>query len=177
MRKTVIKIFVIALFAVIFTIPGTTLAQGWGGYHMMDQWGRSPGQTQPYDRGYSAMTPEQRTQLDQLDRRFYDETADLQKELRVKSSELNALMNTADPDTKKVKALFREVNSLRSQLDEKYLDYNLERRKIVPQSGLGGGYGTPPGGGHMGGYGSGMMGGGMGSGMMGPGMMGRGRGY
>ena len=176
MRKTDIKIFVIALFAVIFTLPGTTLAQGWGGYHMMDRWGRGPGQTQPYDRGYSAMTQEQRTQLDQLDRRFYDETAGLQKELWVKSSELDALLNTADPDTKKVKALFKEVSSLRSQLDEKYLDYNLERRKIIPESGSGVGYGSPQGG-HMGGYGSGMMGGGMGSGMMGPGMMGRGRGY
>jgi hypothetical protein len=92
-----------------------------------------------------------------------------------KSSELNALLNTTDPETKKIRALFREVNDLRSQLDEKNLDYNLERRKIIPDSRLGG-YGSPQGS-QMRGYGPGMMGRGMGPGMMGPGMMRRGYGY
>jgi zinc resistance-associated protein len=176
MKKRVIKIIGIGLLVAAMAVPVVVLAQGgWGGYHMMDQWGRSPGQGTPNDRGYSALTPDQRSQLDQLDRKFYEETADLQKALWEKSSELNALLNAADPDIKRVKALFKEVNNLQSQLDEKNLDYNLEQRKIIPGSRFGGGYGSPQGS-HMGGYGSGMMGGGMGSGMMGGGMMGRGYG-
>ena len=174
MKRRVRKIFGITILATLFALPGAALAQGWGGYHMMDQWGRGPGQTTPYDRGYEALTPDQRSQLDQLNSEFFKETSDLQKSLWEKSFEFNALLNTADPDVKKVKALFREVNKLRSQLDEKNLEYNLKLRKIIPDSRLGG-YGSPQGG-HMGGYGSGMMGGGMGSGMMGPGMMGRGYG-
>jgi Spy/CpxP family protein refolding chaperone len=133
-----------------------------------------------YDRGYETMTPEQRTQLDQLDRRLYDETADLRKDLWNKSFELNTILNGTDPDIEKVKALNKEVNDLRGQLNEKSLNHQLEARKVTPDSQLGGGYGGSRSSNMMG-YGAGMMGRGtMGPGMMnrgtmGPGMMGYGR--
>jgi hypothetical protein len=128
-----------------------------------------------YDKGYGTITPEQRTQLDQLDRQFYDETADLRKDLWNKSFELNTILNGTDPDIEKVKALNKEINDLRGKLNEKSLNHQLEARKVTPDSQLGGGYGRSYGY-HMGGSGAGMMSRGMMSrGTMGPGMMGYGR--
>jgi zinc resistance-associated protein len=175
MKDRVTKIVGIGFLVAALAVPVVVLAQGWGGGHMMGHWGQGSGYMTPNNRGYENFTPDQRTQIEQLDRKFFKETAELNDRLWIKSSELNTLLNTVDPDTKKIKALFKEVNDLRSQLDEKNLEYNLELRKIIPDSRLGGGYGSPQGS-HMGGYGSGMMGGGMGSGMMGPGMMMRGYG-
>ncbi len=138
---------------------------------MMGNWGQGPGSMMAYDRGYETITPEQRTQLDQLNRRFYDETTDLRKDLWSKSSELNIILSGADPDIEKVKALNKEVNDLRSKLNEKSLTHELEARKITPDSRFAGGYGRSSGY-HMGGYKAGRMG----QGMMGPGMMGGGYG-
>jgi Spy/CpxP family protein refolding chaperone len=150
MKNRVTKIIGIGLLVAALAVPAVVLAQGWRGGHMMGHWGRGSGYMTPYDRGYGDLTPDQKTQIEQLDRKFFKETADLNDRLWRKSSELNALLNTTDPDTKKVKELFKEVNDLRSQLDEKNLDYNLERHKIHPDSRLGGGYGSPQGS-HMGG--------------------------
>lgn len=182
MKKRVIKIFGIGLLVAVFAVPVVVLGQGWRGGHMMGNWGQGSGYMTPDNRGYGNLAPDRRSQLDQLDRQFYEETADLKNELWRKSSEFDALLNEATPDTQRIKALYKEINDLRSQLEEKGLDYNLAQRKIIPDSRLGGGYGGFQGS-HMGGYGSGMMGPGMmgggmmGSGMMGPGMMGGGYGY
>ncbi len=138
---------------------------------MMANRGMGPGTMMSYDRGYGTITPEQRTQLDQLDRRFYDETADLRKDLWNKSTEFNTVLSTTDPDPEKVKALNKEINDLRGKLNEKSLNHQLEARKVTSDSQLGGGYG----GSRMMGYGAGMMGRGtMGTGMMVYGRMGSG---
>ncbi len=166
MKKRVTKIIGIGFLVAALAVPAVVLAQGWGGRHMMGNRGMGPGSMMPYDRGYETSTPEQRTQLDQLDRRFYDETADLRKDLWNKSSELNITLNGTDPDIEKVKALNKEINDLRSKVNEKSLNHQLEARKVTPDSQLGGGYG----GSRMMGYGAGMMG----RGTMGPGVMGGG---
>jgi Spy/CpxP family protein refolding chaperone len=178
MKKRTITILGIGLLVAALAVPAVVLAQGWGGRHMMGNWGQGPGSMMGYDKGYGTLTPEQTTQLDQLDRRFYDETTDLKKDLWNKSFELNTILNGTDPDIEKVKALNKEVNDLRTKLNEKSLIHELEARKITPDSRFGGGYGRSYGN-HMGG-GAGMMGRGtmgpgmMGGGTMGPGMMGYG---
>lgn len=171
MKKKTTTILVTGLLVVALAVPVTVLARGWGwgGGHMMGNWGPGAGPTTPYDRGSETLTPEQRTQLDELDRNFYNETANLRKDLWDKSYELNTLLNSENPDLEKAKALNKEINDLRTKLNEKSLAYQLETRKITPDLRTGGGYGRSYGY-HMGGYGPGMMG----PGMMGPGMMGRG---
>lgn len=166
MKKKTATIFVTGLLVFALAAPVTVLARGWGwgGRHMMGNWGPGSGYMTPYDRGPETMTPEQRTQLDQLDRKFYDETVNLRKELWDKSYELNTVLNEENPDLDKAKVLNKEINDLRTQLNEKSLTYDLEARKIAPDLRSSGGYGRSYGY-HMGGYGPGMMG---------PGMMGRG---
>jgi len=179
MKKRVTKIMGIGFLVAALVVPAVVLAQGWRGGQMMGNRGMGPGSMMAYDRGYEAMTPEQRTQLDQLGRQFYDETAELRKDLWNKSFELNTILNGTDPDIEKVKALNKEINDLRGKLNEKSLNHQLEARKVTPDSQLGGGYSGSRSSNMMG-YGAGMMGRGqMGSGMMsrgqmGPGMMSRG---
>ena len=172
MKSKATKMIGIGFLVAALAVPSVVLAHGWGRGHMMDNWGMGPGAMTPHDRGYSTLTPEQRTQLDQLHRRFYEETADLRKDLWNKSAELNTLLSATDPDLEKVKTLNKEINDLRAKLDEKSLNYQLEARKVTPDTQFGDGYGRfhRP---HMRGFGRGGM---MGYGPMGSGPMGYGAG-
>ena len=134
-------------------VPVMAWGPGWGrGNHMMGNWGSGP----EYGRGYSGnLTTDQRSKLEALDRKFYDETGELRDQIRTKSSELDTALNSSDPDLDQAKAIQKEISGLRANLDEKTLAYELEARKIVPDQrlgyGYGGGYGP-----HMGPYGRGM---------------------
>lgn len=129
---------------------------GWArGLYMIGPWGSSPDYCGRYDRGYISLTKEQRSKLEELDRKFYNETANLRNEIWAKSVELNSLLNSADPDPEKAKALQKELGKLRTKMDEKRLTYELEARNIIPESRSSGSYdrGYSH---HMGGFGHGM---------------------
>jgi len=157
--KKLTTILGIALISSLLIVPVITWAHGWGwgGGHMMGNWGRGPGYYDRDDRGYGSIpTREQQDRLTDLDRKFYDETRELRDQLWSKSAELNAALAETTPDTSRVTRLQREVSDLRAKLDEKMVAYEIEARKIAPENRFGGGYGR--------GYG------------MGPGMMGYGPG-
>ncbi|MBW1995269.1 MAG: periplasmic heavy metal sensor [Deltaproteobacteria bacterium] len=108
--------------------PGWGSRWGWtGGRHMMDYWGKGP--------AYEQITPELRSKLDQLNRKFFEETAELRNKIWAKSSELDAVLSAENPDIEKARALQKEIAELRAQLDQKRLDYELEVRKIDPNAG------------------------------------------
>ena len=107
----------------------------------MGNWDRGPGYGGAYNRGNSNLTEDQAKELDTLDRKFTDETADLRNKLWTKSGELNVLMNSTNPDAVKAKALQGEISDLRSQMAEKRTGYELEARKINPDTRYGSGYG------------------------------------
>ena len=154
MKKEATKIIGIGFLVAVLAVPAVALARGWGRGGMMGNWGGGPGYgyTTPYGPGNEALTPDQRTQLDQLDKKFYEDTANLRKDLWDKSYELNTILNTENPDPAKVNALNKEINDLRAKLQEKSLNYRLEARKIVPETAFNGGYGRSFGY-HMWGYG------------------------
>ena len=174
MKKEAKKIIGIGFLVAVLAVPAVALAHGWGRGHMMGNWGGGPGYgyMTPNGPGNETLTQDQRTQLDQLDRKFYEEIANLRKDLWDKSYELNTILNKENPDLEKVKALNKEVNDLRTKLQEKGLNYQLEARKIIPETAFSGGNGRSFGY-HMGGYGPGGMGPGM-MGFGGRGMMGYG---
>jgi len=153
----IIRILGIALLVGALAVPVFVWADGWGrGHHMMGPWGSDPESSWQYERGYRNLTEEQRTQLEQLDRKFYDETANLRNEIWTKSAELNTLLDSSNPDSEKVRALQKELSNLQAKLDEKRLNYELEARKIRPEPRFGRGYGRGNYGHHMGGFGRGM---------------------
>jgi len=152
--KKLTTILGITLLSGLLAAPVITWAHGWGwgGGHMMGNWGRGPGAYDQDDRGYaSTLTREQQDRLTDLDRKFYDETRELREKLWSKSAELNEALAETNPDTAKVTRLQKEASDLRAKLDEKTVAYEIEARKIAPESRFGGGYGY---GRHMmGGYG------------------------
>ena len=175
MKKTLTVLGIVLLIAA-FAYPVFGRGPGWGGGyhmmgdgyggHMMGNWDRGPGYSGAYNRGNSNLTENQAKELDTLDRKFTDETTDLRNKLWTKSGELNVLMNSTNPDAVKAKALQSEISDLRSQMAEKRTEYELEARKINPDTRYGSGYGR--------GYGQGMRGGPMGGYGMGSGGYGQG---
>ena len=127
-----------------------------GGHHMRGHWGSNTGSCWDYGRGYNDLSKKEQRQLSELENKFYNETTSLRNEIRSKSAELNRYLNSTNPDSQKLTALQRELSDLRAEMDEKRLAYELEARKILPDTRFRGGYGTGYYGHHMRGYGSGM---------------------
>jgi zinc resistance-associated protein len=151
MKRLAMILGIVVLVGAV-AVPVFAWGPGWGwGHHMMGYWGSGPG----YAGSYENLTSEQRSQLDTLNSKFYDETAGLRNQVWTKNSQLDSILNRPNPDLEKAKALQKEISELRAKLDEKRLSYELEARKIAPQEQLGGayagGYGY-----HMGGFGPGM---------------------
>jgi len=154
--RRVTKMFVVALLIGALAVPVVAWSQGWGrGHHMMGHWGSGLEYCYGSERGYGDITKEQRSKLEELDQKFYSETANLKNEIRTKSAELNRLLRSPDPDPEKVRVLQSELSELRAKVDEKHLAYELEARKILPELRSSGRYGMGYGH-HMGGYGPGM---------------------
>ena len=144
------KVALVALLALTMAVP--VFAWGPGGGRvggMMGRYNRAPGYNQQYYN--NTLTQEQQTQLNALQKKFYDETTELRNQMWAKSNELNTILNSTDPDAAKVKALQNEINDLRAKISEAGIDYDLEAKKINPEA-----YGTRGVGPRMGGFGRGM---------------------
>lgn len=137
-----------------FAVPLFAHNPGWGwgtGHHMRGYWGGGPGCCGLYGRGYDNLTEEQRSQLDTLQQKFYDATAQLKDQIWSKSAELNALLSSPNPDAEKANALQKEISELRAKLAQERINFEIESRKIAPRGYYGRRYG-----GHMGSHGPGM---------------------
>jgi len=148
-------------------VPVLAQAPGAGRGRMMQGYGPGgPGDCPRHGASDDKLTDEQRTQLDKLHQKFFDETAAVRSQLAAKHSELNILMNTSNPDLEKAKALQKEISDLKGKMGQERIKLFAEERKINPDArfGMGWGRGGMKGGGGMGmGYGRGM-GRGMGAG-------------
>ena len=151
--RNILTIGGIVVLAAAIAIPVLAHGPGWGrGRHMMGYWEGGPGYGCEYERGYEGLTEEQRSKSDKLYRKFSDETAQLRDEIRAKSAELDTLLNSANPDAAKAKALQREISDLRAKLAQERINLRLEGQKIAPELRSDWDYH----GRHMGGYGHGM---------------------
>ena len=167
--KRLAMILGIVLLVGAMAVPVLARGPGWGkGGQKMGSWGSDPGYCWQYGRGYDKLTEEQRTQLDKLNQKFYDETAQLRTEIWTKRGELRILLNTSNPDVEKAKALQKEISDLKGKMAQERITFQLEARKINPDLRFDGGFGSGYGrhmkrygqgrgyGHHMGGYGPGM---------------------
>jgi len=132
-------ITIIGVLLLLGAVIAPVMAWGPGrGHHMMGYWDNDP----EYGRDvYGNLTSEQRGQLDSLDRKFYDETRDLQNLIWAKSRELDSVLAGANPEFESAKGLQKEISELRAKLDEATLNYELEARKILPDQRLDYAYG------------------------------------
>jgi len=161
MKKMIITLglAVVMLLGVTYVYAqGPGMGPGHRGMH--ESWG--PGKDYP-------LTPEQKTKLQELRRKFREENAKLIGALVTKRVELQSLWTDPKADNKAILDKEKELRELQNQLRDKGIQMKLEARKfLTPEqiANFGPGCGMGPG------YGRGrMMGGGygMGRGGMGPG--------
>jgi zinc resistance-associated protein len=133
---------ILAMGVLIPTLAIPVFARGRGmGGHMGGFWGGGPGSCGQYDRGYGYQNPEERSRQDQRDEAFYRDTAEIREQIRTKSAELDALLNSPNPDLEKARSLQKEISELQAKMDEKRLNHELEERKRNPEARSGWGYG------------------------------------
>ena len=133
--KGLITVLGILFVVGVIALPVLADGPGWGrGGHMMGYGGRGHGYGGQYGMGDGNMTRGQRSQSDQFDGSFYNETAELRNEIRTKTAELGTLLNSSDPDTERARALQKEISDLRAKIDDKRLSYELEARKSNPDA-------------------------------------------
>lgn len=160
MGKTKNTLTAIGIVLAIVLVGGWAFAHGrWGG--------RGYGHHE-YGHGdpYSNLTSEQREKLQAQEEKFYQDTAQLRRELYQKRLELRGLWIDPKSDPEKIKAKEREVFELQSRIQDKALEHKLAIRELLPEEAIGQGpwghgmgYGPHHGMGHMSGHGPGSKGG------------------
>jgi Spy/CpxP family protein refolding chaperone len=142
------------LLVAFLAVPLLADGPGWnGGHHMWGSWGSDRGSCWDYGRGYNELSKEEQKQLTELENKFSNETNNLRNDIWSKSEELQRYLNSTNPDSQKLTEMQRELSNLRAEMDEKRLAYEVEARKILPDTRFRGGYGRGYYGHHMRGYG------------------------
>jgi Spy/CpxP family protein refolding chaperone len=158
MQKTKTAVAAIAVIVAGVLVVGWASAHGPRGVRGYGHHGYGSGYP------YSSLSPEQREKLQAQERKFYEDTAELRRELYRKRLELEGLWADPKANPEKIKAKQREVSELQRRLQEKALEHQLAIRELGPEEGIGYGswclgygmgYGHHHGRGHMGGPGPG----------------------
>ena len=140
----------ILLLTAAMAYPVFARGPGWGGG--CDGYGSGSGRGQGYCRNFDGgdpgnLTTEQRSKLDKLRYAFLGDTADLRNKIWSKRAEMETLLNSPNPDETKVRELQKEISTMKTEMSDKRISYELEARKVAPEVGSYKGYGK--------GYGSG----------------------
>ena len=146
---------ILSILVVVGMLAAPVFAHRWG----RGQWSGGSGPCWEDSGEYANLTENQRAELEKLEQQFFNDTAKLRDEIRAKSTEFNSLMNSPEPDAKKVRSLQKDISNLRATMAEKRVNFELEARKIAPNARYGRGYAKGYGrgygmrGGHHGPYG------------------------
>jgi zinc resistance-associated protein len=165
MKRLLAAAGIVTLVAAL-ALPAMAQGPGWGRGRMMQGYGPGGLGDEPrYGAWSEKLTDEQREQINKLQQKFYDDTAQLRSQIVAKRSELNILMSTSNPDIQKARALQKDLSDLNAKMAQERLNLQFEMQKINPDARFGMGYGRG-----MWGPGRGMGGFGQGMGGYGPGM-------
>ncbi|ECG4927430.1 zinc resistance sensor/chaperone ZraP [Salmonella enterica subsp. enterica serovar Give] len=143
-NKSAIELIALSLLAL-------SSGAAFAGHH----WGNNDGMWQ---QGGSPLTTEQQATAQKIYDDYYTQTSALRQQLISKRYEYNALLTASSPDTAKINAVAKEMESLGQKLDEQRVkrDVAMAQAGIPRGAGMGyggcGGYGGGyhRGGGHMG---------------------------
>ncbi|EGN2235950.1 zinc resistance sensor/chaperone ZraP [Salmonella enterica] len=140
-----------AIALIALSLLALTSGAAFAGHH----WGNNDGMWQ---QGGSPLTTEQQATAQKIYDDYYTQTSALRQQLISKRYEYNALLTASSPDTAKINAVAKEMESLGQKLDEQRVkrDVAMAQAGIPRGAGMGyggcGGYGGGyhRGGGHMG---------------------------
>ncbi len=83
------------------------------------------------------LTAEEQDKLDDLYNAFEDKTKEARNEIIKKQIDLNAVLESDEPDLKKAKAIQKEINDLQAKISDAHLEFIIEAKKINPDMGFG----------------------------------------
>ncbi|EAM4055807.1 zinc resistance sensor/chaperone ZraP [Salmonella enterica subsp. enterica serovar Berta] len=140
-----------AIALIALSLLALSSGAAFAGHH----WGNNDGMWQ---QGGSPLTTEQQATAQKIYDDYYTQTSALRQQLISKRYEYNALLTASSPDTAKINAVAKEIESLGQKLDEQRVkrDVAMAQAGIPRGAGMGyggcGGYGGGyhRGGGHMG---------------------------
>ncbi|ECB4358726.1 zinc resistance sensor/chaperone ZraP [Salmonella enterica subsp. enterica serovar Kentucky] len=140
-----------AIALIALSLLALSSGAAFAGHH----WGNNDGMWQ---QGGSPLTTEQQATAQKIYDDYYTQTSALRQQLISKRYEYNALLTASSPDTTKINAVAKEMESLGQKLDEQRVkrDVAMAQAGIPRGAGMGyggcGGYGGGyhRGGGHMG---------------------------
>ena len=125
MQGKKLSVAVLLALGLCLSLAFTSWAQPWGvkahGGHG-GHWGK-----------FANLTPEQAGKLFDLRQKFLDDSASLRKDMMVKRAELRALWRAENPDEKQILAKLKEINAVKTKLQEKVVPFRLEVKKILPK--------------------------------------------
>ena len=151
MKKVMLAValVVILLGAVIVYAQGPGYGPGPGHGRCWESGGAGKG---------ASLTEEQRTQLQDMRKKFHDETAQLRESVFAKRQELRSLWGDPTTEASAIMNKEKELRDLQDQMQDKALQLKLEARKILTPEQLSefGGRGMGPGSGRGHGKGYGM---------------------
>lgn len=140
-----------AIALIALSLLALSSGAAFAGHH----WGNNDGMWQ---QGGNPLTTEQQATAQKIYDDYYTQTSALRQQLISKRYEYNALLTASSPDTAKINAVAKEMESLGQKLDEQRVkrDVAMAQAGIPHGAGMGyggcGGYGGGyhRGGGHMG---------------------------
>ncbi|EBU2339228.1 zinc resistance sensor/chaperone ZraP [Salmonella enterica] len=140
-----------AIALIALSLLALSSGAAFAGHH----WGNNDGMWQ---QGGSPLTTEQQATAQKIYDDYYTQTSALRQQLISKRYEYNALLTASSPDTARINAVAKEMESLGQKLDEQRVkrDVAMAQAGIPRGAGMGyggcGGYGGGyhRGGGHMG---------------------------
>ncbi|MGA9755427.1 MAG: periplasmic heavy metal sensor [Desulfobaccales bacterium] len=125
MKRGTLSIGLLLALGLILTMGFTCWAGPDGTGQHQGHWG--------HHGKFAKLTPEQVGKLFDLRQKFLDDTASLRKEKLVKKAELRALWRSENPDEKQILAKLKEINAVKAKLQEKFVPFRIEVKKILPK--------------------------------------------
>ena len=124
--KTILTILGIVLVVGFLAYPVFSDGHGWGwGHHMWGSRDRDHQYGYMHGWGYGNLSDAQRGKLEELERKFYQETEGIRNQIMNKSNELDGVLDSQNPDLERARELQREISDLRAELDQQELNYDL----------------------------------------------------
>jgi hypothetical protein len=132
----------IMMLTTVFAVPVYAMGGGMGGGMAGSMGG---GMTDNFGSGlldwfqewrngdrYTNQRPQEGQQTDELDQQHYEDSTYLKYQIEMKEKELDALLNSKDPDIEKARTLNRDIRALRAEADREERNYELQAGRMNP---------------------------------------------
>ena len=125
--KRINRITGITLLLIALAIPAFAWGPG-----IIPGFGPGPGNYWNSNNCYNCLSRDEMDKLDELHAAFEDKTKDARNEILKKQIDLNAELEKDSPELKKAKSIQREINDFQAKIDDAYLEFIVEAKKINP---------------------------------------------